>query len=282
MLAEYFGRQAHCLVGIQSTFCIYIQRQLVKVSDLTHTGILHCQVYTLNRRIDGVYRNHTDGHVFCLAFVRADIAASLCNRQLHIQLAVRSAVQCGNDLIRIHDLDILIYLDIGSSHNALTLEFNVSDFCLIGLAVVADCKALQIHDDLGNVFFHTGNRAEFMENSLDFHLADSRTRQRGEHDSSQGVAQSRSIASFQRFYNKSAVFFIIGNLCNLNFWFVEIKHTRPSFMGQFISADPSGAQNMPSVSATVSFPKENLTNTEGDISKRGPRPEHKPQLTFII
>ena len=80
----------------------------------------------------------------------------------------------------------------------------------------------------------------------------------------------------------TAVFFIIGNLCNLNFWFVEIKHTRPSFMGQFISADPSGAQNMPSVSATVSFPKENLTNTEGDISKRGPRPEHKPQLTFII
>src|SRR5699024_8680188 len=118
----------------------------------------------------------------------------------------------------------LIYLNIGCLYNTLALELNIRNLCFVCLACVADRKALQIHDDFRNVFLNARNGAEFVQNTFNLNLAYSGTRKRGKHDSSQGIAQCDSVSSFQRFYNKFAVFLIFRNLCNFNFRFVKIKH----------------------------------------------------------
>lgn len=87
--------------------------------------------------------------------------------QLHVQLAVRAAVQGCDYLIRIHDLNILIYLNIGCSYNSLALELNIMQLLLRWLLLLLrDCKALQVHDDFCNVFFYSRDGAEFMKNTI--------------------------------------------------------------------------------------------------------------------
>ena len=81
-----------------------------------------------------------------------------------------------DDKIRIQNFDILISLNIGSVYHAFALKLNVCGLRLIGLAAVLDCKTLDIHDDLRYIFFNPWDGTELMQNSVDFHLADSRTR----------------------------------------------------------------------------------------------------------
>ena len=62
-----------------------------------------------------------------------------------------------------------------------------------------------------------------MQNTINLHLAYRGTRQRGEHDSSKGIAESQTIASLKRFTHESAKLFVIGDLSNLNVWFFKIE-----------------------------------------------------------
>ena len=91
MLAEDFGSQTHCFVRSQGPVGKYIQGQLVVIRYLAHTGILDGHVHPLNRGVDGIHRNHTDGQVIALVLVCADISASSGDGQLHVELAVRAA-----------------------------------------------------------------------------------------------------------------------------------------------------------------------------------------------
>ena len=58
---------------------------------------------------------------------------------------------------------------------------------------------------LDNVVFRT----ELMKNTFNFNLAHCSTGQGRQHDSSQGVAQSNTIASFQWLYYKLTIFVIV-------------------------------------------------------------------------
>ena len=88
------------------------------------------------------------------------------------------------DLIRIHDFDILICLNISSSYNALAFTLNVCSLRFIVSAVIFDGQALKIHNDLRNVFFYARNGAEFVKHTINFNLAYSCTRQGRQHNSS--------------------------------------------------------------------------------------------------
>ena len=57
---------------------------------------------------------------------------------------------------------------------------------------------------LDNVVFRT----ELMKNTFNFNLAHCSTGQGRQHDSSQGVAQSNTIASFQGFYYEFTILFV--------------------------------------------------------------------------
>ena len=236
MLAQDLCRKADCLVRFQCTVSVYIQGQLIIIGNLAHTGILYSQVYSFYRRIDRIHSDHTDRHIVALSFVSADVTASFGDGQFHVQLAVGTAVQCRDHLIRIHDLNILIYLNVRCSDNTFTFELNICNLGLIGLAVIADRKAFQVHNNFRHIFLDTRNRTELMQNALNLYLAHCCARQRRKHNSAQRITKSSTIAALQGFYNESSVLLVIRNLCNFNFRFVKIKHSKaPPFtlVGRF-------------------------------------------------
>ena len=172
MLAENFGRKADRLIGRDGTIGGNIQCKLVIVCLLSDTSILHGYVDSLYRRVDGIDRDDTNLGVGCFVLVGADITSSFCDGQLNEQLGVHAA-QCGNHKVRIHDLDVLIHLNIGSAHDPFSLTFNISSLGLVGLTGITDCKALDIHDDFRHIFLNTGNGTEFVLYTVDLDLADS-------------------------------------------------------------------------------------------------------------
>ena len=149
--------KADYLIRSQCSVCPDIHGQFIVIGYLTYTGILDFIVYTVNRCVDRIYCDHTDRHIICFTFIRTDIASALGDGQFHIQFAVCTAVQGCDNLIRIHDYDIGVCLDISSGDNAFAFILDVCNFRLICFAVVLNSKGLDIHDDLCNVFFYSRN-----------------------------------------------------------------------------------------------------------------------------
>ena len=184
MLAENLCCKADCLIRIKCSIGIDIQCKLVEVSYLTNSCILYDHVDSVYRCVDRIHCDHTDRHVIGFAFVCTDIATSLCNGKLHGQSAVFSTVQGCDHLIRVHDLNILICLDISCCNNTFALTLNVCGLRLIVTAVILNGKRFQIHDDFGHIFLHARNGAEFMKYTIDLHLAYCSSRKGGQHNSS--------------------------------------------------------------------------------------------------
>ena len=176
MFIEYFCCQTDCFIRQKCSISPYIQRKLIKICDLANTRILYCKVYTFNRGVNGINRNHANRHIFRLILVSAHISPSLCNGQFHVKLAVSSAIQCSNHCIRIHDFNIRISLNICSRYDTFTFKLNISRFRFICFGSILDCQGFQIHDDFSYIFLNSRNGAEFMQYTVDFNLADCCTR----------------------------------------------------------------------------------------------------------
>ena len=147
MFAQYLSSKADSLIRIQCTIGIYIQCKFIVISDLSNTGVLNNHVYSVNRSIDCIYSEYTDRHSVCFSLVSTYISTSTCDCKLHSQSAVFATVQSSNDLIWIHDFDILICLNISSSYDTFALTLNVCGLWFIVGTVILDSKAFQIHDD---------------------------------------------------------------------------------------------------------------------------------------
>ena len=155
---QNFRCQADSLVRSQGSVGVYVQSQFIVIGNLTHTGILNFQIHTLYRSIDRIYCNHTDRQLFILVLIGAYISATFSNGQFHVKLAVCATVQMCNHHFRIENLDIRIALNISCGYNTFALELNVCDLRVVACAVVADCKILDVHDDLCYIFLNTRNR----------------------------------------------------------------------------------------------------------------------------
>ena len=112
--------------------------------------------------------------------------------------------------------------------NTFTFILNISCLRLISLRVVADRKALEIHDDIGHILLDTRDRAELMENAFNLNLTNSCARKRRKHNSSQRVAERYAIASLKRFNDKASKLLIRRKLFDCDLRFVKIKHLSPS------------------------------------------------------
>ena len=230
MFAEHFRREADGLVGGQRAVGIDIQSQFVIIGDLPDTGILHRHVDALNRRINRIHGDHANRKIFRLVPLGADIAAAARDRNFRVKLGIFSTAAGSDDMLRIHDFDVGIHLDIGRRHDALSLKLNVSDLRLVGVTVVLDCQPFQVRNDFRHILLDAGDGTELVKHAVNLHLADCYARQGRQHDSAQGIAQSGAIAPLQGFYYKSAVFFIFRNLNDFDVGFFKFKHdSTPSF-----------------------------------------------------
>ena len=117
MFAQYLRSEADSLIRIQCSIGIYIQCKFIEISNLTNTGILYDHVYTVNRCVDRINCDHADRHVVSLTFISTDVTTATGDRKLHSQSAVLASVKSSNDLIWIHDFDILICLDVSCCYN---------------------------------------------------------------------------------------------------------------------------------------------------------------------
>ena len=228
MIAQDLGCHADCHIRSERSVGPHVKRKLVVVGILTDTGILNGHVDTLDRRVDRIYRDHSDRHIVFLSLIRAHIASAVCDGQFHAELAVRSAIQSSNDLVRVYDLDILIYIDISSGHCAFAAHFDVSCLRIISRRRIADRQVLNVQDDLRYVFLYSRNTAEFMKYSVDLDLTDRRSRKGGKHNSAKRIAKGRSIASLKRLDNETAMLLIFRHLRNGNVWNNKIEQFSPS------------------------------------------------------
>ena len=136
MLAEHLSRKADSLIRSKRSIGVNIQSQLIVIGNLSHTGVLDGHIDTLNRGVDGIYRDHADRKILALILVSAHIATALGDRQLHVEATIRTATQCCDDLIRVHDLDVRVSLNISSSDHALALMLNVCGLDFVAVAVI--------------------------------------------------------------------------------------------------------------------------------------------------
>ena len=88
MLAEHLCCQTDSLVGHKRTVCEYIQRQLIVVRDLAHTGILNSNIDSFHRRVDRINSDHTNRQILRLVLIRSNIAPASCDGQLHVKLCI--------------------------------------------------------------------------------------------------------------------------------------------------------------------------------------------------
>ena len=230
MFIQDLRAETYSVIGCDCSVCPNLQRQLIVVSNLTDTRILHQKVYSCYRCENTVYRKHTDWLIVFFVFVCTNIAAALVDCDLHIQLTACATGKCCDMMFGIQNLNITVTFDIGTLYFTFAFHVNVSNLRLIAFACIFDRKTFQIQNDFCNVFFYAGNHAKFMKYTINFHIAYCSTGQRGQQDSSQGVAQSRTIASFQGFYNKLTVCAIGCHFSNFNARFFKFKHSfKPPF-----------------------------------------------------
>ena len=64
---------------------------------------------------------------------------------------------------------------------------------------------LQVHDDIGGIFRHVGDRREFVKNAFDLHGGDGRPFDGGQQDPPQRISDGRAETSFEGLGKKVAV-----------------------------------------------------------------------------
>ena len=76
------------------------------------------------------------------------------------------AVQCANYLLGIHDGDIGIGLNVGSSNRTRLVDTDLEGQ---GFTLMRNDENLfQVEDDIGDIFHHTVDALEFVADALDF------------------------------------------------------------------------------------------------------------------
>ena len=122
--------EADSLIRCDSTICKYIKCQLIIICNLTNTSILNCKINSLNRCI---YRINSDDINRCICFfilIRTNVASAVADGEFHLKSCIRATKIC-NYKIRIDDLDIAVYMNIGCSDNTVTSYIDISLLRLI-------------------------------------------------------------------------------------------------------------------------------------------------------
>ena len=156
MLAQHLCSKGYCFIRSQRSIGKHIHGQLIKISHLTDTRVLYRDIYPLYRGVNGIHCNDSDGKIIGFIPIRTHIASAVCNNELHIKLCI-SAGECCNHQIGIHDLQILIHLNIRGMYHTLSVKFNISRLRLVVHRIVANGKTLDVHHNFRHILFYTGD-----------------------------------------------------------------------------------------------------------------------------
>ncbi len=129
------------------------------------------------------------------ALRRGPIAAAALDLEHHVQLA--GAGQVRDNEVRVHDLDVVIELDIARSNRPRALLRNPQ---FGGVARVhAHGHLLQVEQDVDHVLLHALDAGVLVEYALDLRLRDRRARHGRQQNAAQRVAQRMAETTLERF-----------------------------------------------------------------------------------
>jgi hypothetical protein len=195
-------------LGIDGTVSRDLEFQAVKIGTLSNTGIADVHRDLLHRVEVGVHGDNADRGVSGLELVGGDIATA--RGDLHLERERCIAVQRCNMDVRRQDLDVGVFREVLGGDFTVAGHIQAKGFVVIRKELDAD--ALEIQDNVGDIFLHTRNRRKFLLNAFDFHGDNSRTLQRGEERTAESVAEGDTPATFQGFYDKLGVAAVFAGL----------------------------------------------------------------------
>ena len=174
------------------------ERQLVIVQVLTDAGRVYLVRHLANRRVERIDRDQTDRRIGRTVGRGGDIALPDVGGQFHVER--RAFVEMADHQVLVHDLDVARDGDVagldGSGAGRRQLE------SLGAFALHADGELLDVQDDVGDVFTHTGQRRELVQHVLDLDRGDRRALERRQENAAKRVAQRQAEATLQRFGNE--------------------------------------------------------------------------------
>ena len=158
----------------------HCQQQLVVVGDLAYAGRGDGVGHAADRRVDAVHRDQTDRRVFRAVDAGRLVALAQVDGELHAQL---HPVVAGLDLTGAH------FAGTGGGQRHPLRAFTVHP----------QRELLDVQHDIGHVFPHAGDAAEFVQHAVDLHRGHRRALQRGQQNAPDRVAQRHAEATLQRF-----------------------------------------------------------------------------------
>ena len=176
-------------------------------------GVAH----TLDGRERGVQHNTTDrfGRVVAIAAHGARyITTTVFNLDLHVDLA--AVRQVHDDVLWVDDFNIMRRLNISGGHRTFAIFAQAQgDFVTV---VQFENHALEVEQNVHNVFLHTVNRRVLVQNAGNRHFGGCMANHRGQQNASQCIAQRVAIATLERLQRD---FGTVGSeLLNIDgFWF---------------------------------------------------------------
>ncbi len=175
----------HCIFRSDCAIGFDRQRKLVVIEFLPDAGVLDLVAHLANRRVQAVDRDETDWRVHGTVHHGRAVTLTGVRRQFHVER--RTFVEVTDHEILVHHFDIAGNSDVAGF-----------DFAGAGCGKLQALHALAFHfqrdllhveDDVGNVFAHASERAEFVKDVLDLDRGDRSALKRAEKHAAQRIAE---------------------------------------------------------------------------------------------
>ena len=174
-----------------------LERQLVIIENLTFAGRLDLVGDLFDGREDRVDRHQADGRILGTVLVGRDIAFAGVDRQFHVEIG--TIVEVADHVILVQDLDTGAFRDVTGGDDLGA--FGRDGHTLGPVDIHADRDALEVQDDVGNVFADTRNRRKLVQHTVDLDGGDGRALKRAHQHAPQRVAEREAEAALEWFGN---------------------------------------------------------------------------------
>jgi hypothetical protein len=229
MLGQDLSSDGNGVLGGGGTIGPNLQGQLIEVGHIANTGVFHRIVDLIDRGIQGVHRNHTNGSLRSLVSISGHIATATAQGDFHVQGCIRA--ERADMQILVQNLYFVIDLDISGGDFALTGGIDIHGLNCVTVQL-AD-QSLDIQDDLRNILFHTGNGGELMLDTGNLDRGCGSAGQRGQENSPQRITKRGTVAPFQRLYIEYAMRQIFGRVNTLDTRLVNFYHIINTLLIEF-------------------------------------------------
>ena len=163
MVLDQLGGEADGVLRSDGAVGPDFEHQLFVIGHLAETRGFDRVVDLAHRRVDRIHGDVADGQILVEVAVGAHVAAAVLDAHFELQLA---AFADGGDVDGlVEDGEIGVFFDHGGGDHAGIFGVERDGLGLIGVQLQRNL--LQVENDVGGIFDHAGNGAEFVQHALD-------------------------------------------------------------------------------------------------------------------